>query len=181
MKKHCSCMAVIMMGTGLTVLLSGCPSGSVVDASGEYEGTMGSIGNTDCNMRMSLTQKSMLPYPLGNYIAGSVTFDLMCISDAADLGLDGLPEVTIPLIGKWSTESTGAIDMGVDTSLLQLPFTVAFKCVGTGVDEDSDGKMDAFTGDYSLGVTIPAADSEGEDIPLDIGNTFAVYPVDAAY
>ncbi len=177
-----SCVAVIMLGVGLTALLAGCPNSSMLDASGEYEGTMAAwITSTDCDMRMSLIQVPLLPDPFGNSIVGTVTFDLMCISDAAQVGLDGLPELTIPLIGGWSTESTGTIELSVDTSLLQLPFTVAFECVGIGTDENSDGKMDAFTGDYSLSVTIPAADSGGADIPLEIGNTFAVYPTNTTY
>ncbi len=180
--KHAFAMAIM---SGLILGLTGCPfmPKPPFSAAGQYDGTW-TDSNTgiSCDFSMSLTHLPNTPYPVNFLVGGLVSFDYECalagevdegqevmdaILDAITdvLGEQELPELTIPVVGEMNEDGSGGIELGVDTEMLELPWTVSVQFTGTGDDNDADGQMDTYAGTYTMTITINLDTTQYEDVP----------------
>lgn len=163
----------------LSAVLMGCPelAAPPFDATGDYEGAwVSSETESNCALSLSLTQKADWFFPLNHQIVGTASFSYACLLDNALLEQiqDQLPELTLPLFGNIALGSSGEITLGIDSSIVDLPFTIAFQLDGEGADITGDGLMDTFTGTYTLDLVLETTVQGYETVEVHSSGAFDV-------
>lgn len=170
-------IGLLMTATTVVWTAQGCLPGGwpapPFDATGTYEGTW--QGSTDentpadyqqqvvaCPLTVTLTQDLSAPYPGDHVVTGTVVVNYSCVE---------LPE--------WMTEIPDSVvqvtgllaDDGKLTLLSAACGTGA--CLGLGltgdaVDEDGDGAMDAYSGEWGLAIMLAGIEAFGVDGTFEV-------------
>jgi len=165
-----SLIRIVMLAAMACVMGQGClpdwPA-PVVDTTGIYEGTWQGSTNENtpvedqqevlaCPLTITLTQDLTAAYPGDHVVTGTVVVNYSCMQLPEGLSL---PESVV--------EVTGLLgDDGVLTLLSGGCGTGA--CLGLGlsgqvVDEDGDGAMDGYSGEWGLAILLAGIEAFGVD------------------
>jgi len=145
------------------------------DASGSHMGTWVSAETkASCPFTLSLTHKAAFIYPFNHQVIGTAEFSYGCLLDNALLEQirDELPELKLPVFGSLDDDGSGRMKLGVDTSLLDFPFSIDLQFDGTGEDTDADGRMDSYAGDFALTFSITTTVEGHEQVDYASEGTF---------
>lgn len=107
-----------------------------------------------CPLEITLFHQPALPYPANMRLLGVVTFDYLCFIPDWILGVSGLelPPLIIPVIGTMQENGTLVLEAEVCPN---VEMCATLEMEGAGADENTDGNMDAYEGEFSLAVSIP--------------------------
>lgn len=173
----CKKTAVLTLVVTVAAFVVGCPAPPPppFDTTGTYIGTW--QGRTDepekekqeivaCPLTITLTQDVSLRWPADHGVKGTVEIDYSCI-ELPDW-LETPPPSTVQVTGLLADDETlGLLSGGCGTGMC-----LVLAMGGPGVDEDQDGLMDNYSGDWAFGFLLAGIRAFG------VSGTFEVAAVD---
>lgn len=155
----------MVLAAVLLATLSGCPGTfppPPYDTTGMYAGTWRGKSNEDdpqrvkdCPLEIALTQNIEAAFPEDHLVKGTVTIDYSCIE--LPEWVETPPPSVVEVGGILQDNGTLTLISGGCTTALCVVLTMT----GVGVDEDSDGHLDAYAGSWAYTILLAGVEPFG--------------------
>ena len=138
------------------------------DTTGTYIGTWSGVSDDTaqtvaaCPLTINLNQDLTLAYPGDHAVTGTVTIDYSCI-ELPDWVDEPLP-TTVPVAGILKDDGT----LGLMTGGCDVAICVVLGLAGQGYDDEGDGVMDAYEGNWTYAILLAGVQ------PFGFGGVFSV-------